>query len=472
MKSFHFKDGLLNLSIGVRFEQAIFWSAVCLHIIIFFTVATDNNGDPNEYIVIARTLFSVDAPINPNRFIGYPLFLKISSLNLYLLNLTFFVQHVLFLFSLWFFANKITNLSSLKALIYLPALIPSIAYIPNLLFPDCLILSLLLFFSGYLYAGKFLRAQFFAVCLILVKLVFIFLPLIVLGTYVLKNQNKVKGRYTFLFLSIVLLGLIPSVYLFSPFTLYQSVVQKPSFIDEPAIATSVPNPFKFTCGKEVRVLSDSETLAKFTEHSSDLYHMPLGQNLVKTFKCSPSEVKVIQRSLVIVFFTQAPVDQIYKFFRRFVRNTFIFMDVPHVGYMLELKYQLMNSNFGPTQYYEKTQLEYFEGQGMKPLRPPGQSFLRLLNSVNFKFGRALSWMIVGVIGVGFLGVLVKRLPYLASITPLIILIIFYNFSITFFAFGYDRYIFINYFLWISIIVIYLNCWFIRANNLPLRDWVK
>jgi hypothetical protein len=467
MKNSTWQGGLLNAPIGTTLERTIFWSAVLLHAIIFFTIATDNNGDPNEYIVIARTLFSPDSPINPNRFVGYPFFLKITSLNLYLLNLTFFVQHVLFLFSLWFFAKKVTDTALLKALIYLPALIPSIAYIPNLLFPDCLILSLLLIFSGYLYAGQFFRAFLVGMGLISIKLVFIFLPIIVLGAYILNRWQELNRKYIFLALSIALIGLIPSVFLFSPFPLYQSVVQKPAFIDEPAIPTVVPMPFKFICGGEIRDLSDAAVIAKFTDHSSDLYHMPLGQSLVDQFQCTPAEVKTIQRNLVISFFAQAPAHQIYKFIRRFVRNTFVLMDVPHVGYMLELKYQLMNSNFSPTQYYEKTQLEYFEGQGMKPLRPPGQSFLRILNAYNFKYERALSIIIMGIIGLGFLGILVKKVPYLPSVTSILVLIAFYNFNITFFAFGYDRYIFINYFLWIALIVVYLKYWVVKKVSLSI-----
>jgi hypothetical protein len=453
-----FAKKLLNSHACASIERIIFWSAVLLHIIVFFTIATDNNGDPNEYIAIARSLFSADAPINPNRFVGYPFFLKITSLNLALLNLTFFAQHVLFLFSLWFFANKVTDIPIFRALLYLPALIPSIAYIPNLLFPDCVILSLLLILAAYLFAGQFIQALLIAIGLILIKLVFIFLPVVIFGVYALKKCQGQNKKWIILALEIALIGLIPSVFIFSPFPLYQSVVQKPAFIDEPKMPTAAPNPFQFFCGGEMRLLSDKTAIATFTDHSSDLYHMPLGQTLVKEFKCTPAEVKVIQRNLVISFMAQAPTHQLYKFIRRFTLNTFVFMDVPHVGYMLELKYQLMNSNFSPTQYYEKTQLEYFEGQGMKPVRPPGQNFLRILNAINFKYERILSVVITVLVGFISLGILFKRLRYLPTVTPILLLVIFYNFSITFFAFGYDRYIFINYFLWFAIIIVYLEYW--------------
>lgn len=463
-----FAKKLLNSHSSIKIERAIFWSVVLLHIIVFFTIATDNNGDPNEYIAIARSLFSADAPINPNRFVGYPFFLKITSLNLALLNLTFFAQHVLFLFSLWFFANKVTDAPILRALIYVPALIPSIAYIPNLLFPDCVILSLLLILAAYLFAGQFIQALLIAIGLILIKLVFIFLPVVIFGVYALKKCQSQNKKWIILALGIALLGLIPSVFIFSPFPLYQSVVQKPAFIDEPKIPTAVPNPFQFICGGEERLLSDKVAIATFTDHSSDLYHMPLGQPLVKEFKCTPAEVKAIQRNLIISFMAQAPAHQLYKFIRRFALNTFVFMDVPHVGYMLELKYQLMNSNFSPTQYYEKTQLEYFEGQGMKPVRPPGELFLRILNSFNFKFERLLSFVIATIFAVGLFGILTRKLAYVSAITPLIVIIIFYNFSITFFAFGYDRYIFINYFLWIAICTCYLKYYFLQNFNSSIQ----
>ena len=456
MKYSSLVSSLFDARLGLALERTIFWSAVCLHIIIFFIIATDNNGDPNEYIAIARTLFSPDSPINPNRFVGYPFFLKITSLNLYSFNITFFAQHVLFLFSIWFFANKITDVPIFKALIYLPALIPAIAYIPNLLFPDCLILSLLLIFSGYLYAGQFLRAGLIGIGLILIKLVFIFLPVIVIGAYVLQKKKQIKSGYVYFALSISLLGLIPSVFLFSPFPLVQSVVQKVSISGESVIPVTAPNPFIFSCGGEVRALNDSEAIAKFTDHSADLYHMPLGEMLVNKFQCSPAEVKALQRNLVILFFTQAPGLQLKKFARRLFRNTFVFIDINHIGYMLELKYQLMNSNFNPNQYYEKSQLDYFASHGMSPLRPPGQNFFKILKVFNIEYQKLLSIIIVSGFGLGVLGLITRRIPYLTSLTPLLLLIVFYNFSITFFAFGYDRYIFINYFLWIALIIIYLN----------------
>ena len=461
MKDGSFASRLIAASHWSFIAWFIFGCICLLHLIIFFTITTDNNGDPNEYLAIARTLFMADSPINPNRFIGYPLFLKVTSLNLRLINLTFFAQHILFLFALWFFAKKITDIPLFRALIYLPGLIPSIAYIPNLLFPDCLILSLLLLLGAYLYSGQFIRAFFVGLCLILIKLVFIFVPVIVIGAYLLTTQGRIKYKYTLSMLGVALLGLIPAVFVFSPFPLYQSVVQKPSFIDEPAIPTAVPSPLTFRCGGQERILFESSATAKFTDHSSDLYHMPLGQPLVQEFGCTPAEVKTLQRELVVSFFTQAPAHQFYKFMRRFVRNTFMLMDVPHVGYMLELKYQLMTTNFSPSQFYEKTQLEYFEGQGMKPLRPPGELFLRILNSYNFMYERILSFALLGIVCVGIVGILLKKIPYISLITPLLLIIIFYNFSITFFAFGYDRYIFVNYFLWIAIIVSYLSSYLMK-----------
>jgi hypothetical protein len=77
-----------------------FLAVIFLQSVIFLTIATDNNGDPNQYLEIARLLFSGDAPITLLRFIGYPVFIKLSSFNLYALNATFFCQYFLFTFAI------------------------------------------------------------------------------------------------------------------------------------------------------------------------------------------------------------------------------------------------------------------------------------------------------------------------------------------------------------------------------------
>ena len=445
---------------NLKIERAIFISIILLHFIIFFTIATDNNGDPNEYIYVAKYLFSSDSGFSILRFVGYPFFIKITSLNLLALNLTLLIQHILLLYSIWYFANTITTKPILRALIYLPALIPAVAYLPNLLFPDSLILSLLLIFSASLFLQRYIMATVICICLILTKLVFIFLPILILGSYLLdkrKFQNSVTIYFSMGFLA---LALIPAVFLFSPFPLYQSVVQKPAFMMEKSLKTAAPDSLVFWCGGKERRISDPEVLLKVTEHSSDWAFMPLGKKLSKELSCSPREIKSLQRNLIILFFQHSPIQQSGKLATRFFKNTLNFIDVNHVGYMMMRKYYLLNTYYSFDQYYEKTQLEYFSGQEMAPLRLPSQVLLRLLNLANEPYELFLSYIIMlGLISISLVCI-TKHLALPRSVGPMIALIFTYCFCITFFAIGVDRYLFINYFLWLGVISVWAEQFFI------------
>ena len=127
-------------------EQVVFTALLVYLSLIIFSIPTDLNGDPNDYLHLARDLFSIETLSNFNRFIGYPIFIKISSLNLAQLNLTFVVQSLIFLIALYYFTHSISSKPLIRVLIYLPAFIPAVAYLPKLLFPDCLLLSFLLIF--------------------------------------------------------------------------------------------------------------------------------------------------------------------------------------------------------------------------------------------------------------------------------------------------------------------------------------
>lgn len=464
------KKSLSAFFCNLNLEKLIFILAIFLHFIIFFTIATDNNGDPNEYIYVAKHLFSSDSGYSILRFVGYPFFIKITSLNLIALNLTLLIQHVLLLYALWHFANTITTKPILRALIYLPALIPAVAYLPNLLFPDSLILSLLLIFSASLFLQRYIMATVIGICLILTKLVFIFLPVLILGSYFLDKRRFQDSMTIYFGMGFLSFALIPAVFIYSPFPLYQSIVQKPAFMMENSIKTAVPDSLAFSCGGRERFITDPEFLLRVTEHSSDWAYMPLGQRLSKELSCSPGEIKDLQRDLIVFFFRQAPIDQLGKLSTRFFRNTLNFIDVNHVGYMMMRKYYLLNTYYSFDQYYEKTQLEYFIGQEMAPLRLPSQVLLRLLNLANEPYELLLAYIIViSLIAISVVRV-TKNIALPRSVGPMIALIFIYSFCITFFAIGVDRYIFINYFLWFGVISAWLERYFeLRLSpKYPLR----
>lgn len=119
-----------------------------IQVSVFLSFSTDNNGDPNAYVHIAKTIFKEKFEFRSFRFVGYPLFLKISTLNVSNINLLFLIQSCLFLSAVYFFGRAVTKTFLGFVIVVVPGIVPSIAYLSKLPFPDCLILSLILFLLG------------------------------------------------------------------------------------------------------------------------------------------------------------------------------------------------------------------------------------------------------------------------------------------------------------------------------------
>ena len=100
---------------------------------------SNNWGDPLNYLSIAQSIDS----FNLMRFLGYPLFLKISSINLYFLFLPIIFQIALFIFSITTLENQLNKFFKQSYLIYLLMAFPDITYLHTLMFPDSLILSMI-----------------------------------------------------------------------------------------------------------------------------------------------------------------------------------------------------------------------------------------------------------------------------------------------------------------------------------------
>lgn len=455
------KKFLLRFRFLDHLPELILLTASALQLLIFFTVATDNNGDPNDYLEIAKRLFSSDAGVNPNRFYGYPLFIRITSLNLANLNLIFLIQSILLLYAVYYFSKSLPIKPFSRGLILLPTLIPAVAYTPKLLFPDSLITSLLLILAALLVNKKIKASLFVIVALIFIKLVFIFLVLLVCTIYAADKYLFFRHRIIFLYL-LGMIGLIPAVFIVTPFPLYQTIVQKPGFLNERPIATEAPNSIVISCNNQSSLEIYPLIKNKILEHSSD-EALPLGDRISKQFKCTSSEIKAVQRSMVVDFFLQDPSGQIGKLLTRFVRNNFLFFDQHHVGYMLSIKLKLLTEGLYPEIFYEKTQLDAFKNTGYKPLNLPFYELLSLMVWINPIFERLLSQFIIA----GLLLTLAFRSRQICKETgaALLLLIISYSWVITIFAFGYDRYLFINYFLWLGIITISLKGFGLQCLNI-------
>jgi hypothetical protein len=450
------KAEIINSKYALICEQVVFTALLVYISLIIFSIPTDLNGDPNDYLYSARNLFSLETLSNFNRFIGYPIFIKISSLNLAQLNLTFVVQSIIFLVALYYFARSISSNPLIRVLIYLPAFIPAVAYLPKLLFPDCLLISFLLLFCASLLRKHFFWGALFACILIFIKLVFVFCIPFWLAYFLIIQKPNYSQLIKLLYLGF-LVALIPIVFFLTPFPLYQTTVQNPAFVLDREQANPLPvnSATQILCGNNTFVLLDSVSPKDIVEHSSDALYMPIGKDEAKKRGCSLSDIKTIQRQLVSRSIFLDPSFHTFKYTKRFLRDVFVFPDAQHLWWMLDTKLHLQVSKDIDESFYSPSELDYFQSQEIKPLKQPNLRLLSSLVSLNPMMLKVFSYCILGSFFFGIILYLrIKEAP--TGVFLILGLLVSYNFVITFFAFGYDRYLMVNYFLWLGIIGLYLD----------------
>lgn len=417
---------------------------VILQAWVFLVVPTDNNGDPHDYLLMAQNLFSATTHGSFNRFIGYPLFIKIASLNVRNINLIFFVQSLFFVVALHCFASALSVTPTLQSLVYLPALIPALAYMQKLLFPDGLLLSLLLLFMVQVLKGRLYPGLAIALIATAIKLVFIFLLPLALAAWALKHSDISPRRIYLCFFGLVLL-LLPTVYLLRPFPLYQTVVQVPSFVPPAADALGPPAQLRVSCGGTVRTITDPAILSRVETHSADEYFMPLGREAAIQLGCTAEDLRTLQRQLILHYFLRAPLHQLMKFSTNALRAVFVFPQTYHVSYMLSQKAFLASKFDEQRSSYEDRQVHYFRDLGLVPPQQPGVLLLRLATHTS-QLIRFLSIAIAAIAPL-IAWRLFKTRSLLRRIGPMLAFLASYSLLLSWFGFVYDRYVYVNYFLW-------------------------
>lgn len=142
----------------------------------------NNWGDPIEYLHQAENF-----RLNLTRFIGYPFFIKIFSLNLYIIFIIPIIQTIIFIFSVVLLESEINKKNKKSYFIYLLSAFPDITYMHTLLFPDSLILSLLCFYIYFLIKKKILSLVLISILLFLLKSYLIFI-IIFTGIIIIENK--------------------------------------------------------------------------------------------------------------------------------------------------------------------------------------------------------------------------------------------------------------------------------------------
>ena len=196
------KINILNFEYLAKFTRYFFFSSI-LYCIFF--LQPNNYGDPNNYIDIAISLNSAHLL----RFPGYPLFIKITSLNTNFLYITIIVQFIIYIIATLSLEKILKKYSKFY---FFPTLIlsfPKIVYMQMLLFPDGLILSLLIFLICNLLNRINYKTILIALVLLLIKSFFIFLVIIIV--FLLLKKPKLNILLYFIFIPFIL-----GFYLFQP----------------------------------------------------------------------------------------------------------------------------------------------------------------------------------------------------------------------------------------------------------------
>lgn len=429
-----------------KIASGTFWIVAFAYALVFLLVPTDNNGDPNDYMTVARTLFSEnEGHVSILRSFGYPLFIRITSLNLHHLNFTFFAQTIIFLCAIRYFSSRTTTSPILRTLLYLPALIPSTIYLQTLLFPDGLILSLLLFYIGSL-ASAPRRGLLTVLPLIAIKNVFIFLiPLSLLRLFWEKFPKSLSWILSIYAAAIILL--VPLVFFVKPLPIYQTIVQVLDQDRNQSTPETSIKKLEFFCGGSLKSIDDSMILSKIQQHTADDSWMPIGGDAGTKLGCSASEIKNLQRSIVIDTFFADPAQQAKKLFKNFYSSVLNIPQVGHSAYMLIRKSDILSENLRDTSFYEQSQLGYFERFGLKPVEPlfyqAFRNVSKIQSNASLIYHVILSLTVVLTLAFSFTH---KHPTLTIAQASTLIFLISYSFCITIFAFVYDRYIAINYFV--------------------------
>lgn len=449
----------LFLNAQNNIEKACILSVIILQAWIFLVVPTDNYGDPSEYINIAKSLFEGDSQYQYNRMFGYPLLLKIFSFNLVSINTFFLFQSALFTFSLIYYAKTITEHPILRCIIYLPALVPSVAYMQKILFPDGVITSIVLLTMACLVNKRFLRGFALSVLLVAIKVVFVFFVVYILLLWMYEQKILINNKATIYGCYLIfVLGLLPAVYMFKPFPLYQTIVQVPSSFDDRVSPVKTPDYLEFSCGGVEQNLTDQSVLAKITKHSSDEFYMPFGYKFATEYKCTQDDMRDLQRKLIWYYATESPGYQLRKLLGNYPRAIFVVPQNFHLNYMFILKNRLLRDDYPWKAYYEDGQLLSFRKDGVEPPRQPGHVLIEWSAKYNHFAVEMLSKLSI-VTFLFLLIVLCKRKTMGSGIEIVTTFIVAYGFVVTSFAFIYDRYVYVNLFLWMTVAVFMLSSLF-------------
>jgi hypothetical protein len=151
-----------------------------------FGLNPNNWGDPVAYIHYAKQI-SFSSLLNFHtelffKFHGYPLFIKLTSINFNYFYLVIISQYLIRLISIFYLEKQLRKITKHSYLVFLFSAFPKFIYMNNILFPDALICSLIFFLIAFLLNNSLVKSLICALLIFLLKpyLIILLLLLIIL----------------------------------------------------------------------------------------------------------------------------------------------------------------------------------------------------------------------------------------------------------------------------------------------------
>lgn len=384
-------NGVMNTSSESKYhrspallESVIILAVIAVQLWVFLAVPTVLKYDIFEYIASGRkATFCHPLPSGDSihRNLGFPLYpivLRLLSFNYTHFNLLFLFQSALFVIALIVFTRTFITDIRLRWLIYIPALVPAFAWMQKLLFPDGMLLSLILIYLALLSKKYFKLSLAMAVVIFGIKTIFVFLIPLAILFWKIDYIARIRLRYKVGGLVILYSLAILFLYRYMTFYPYSIISLRPlknkyefrSYVPDKEI--SINNPFR----RRILRLWDledsmSEEVMVLTEKCA-----PFSPQLKAKYPCSDKDIARIQKDTIAILIRHRPLLPLKLAVKIFVLTfTGQFTD-GDLYLFLDQATSILNDGALITKLYDDTTLRLFSKCNVQPRNIPAFTLLK------------------------------------------------------------------------------------------------
>jgi hypothetical protein len=318
---------------------------------VIWSIPGEYQGDSYDYFSYAARLRSWTYTIDETSYLRgflYPAFLAVTWGTTG--TLTYFLQGALFLSSLALGVFVLARGSAFALLPVLVAILPSVAYLQNLIYPDGIYTSLCILFLCAVAKHKYFLGTFIAILLSLTKLIFVITIPIVLVVWVLQtypiSRKLVIG-------AVAAAPFAVGVFIFTFFFLFRDLGYMVAFARPYQAGYAIEGVFPnrdvtFACGGKSHSLPRAEVyLDPVTVPHTVAKYGPFTMEQALGFGCTHSDLRRIKGHLLAAGFLEHPLlharlGAIY-FGCALVGANYL----NHVSYMIGYRHSIWLKNYNP-----------------------------------------------------------------------------------------------------------------------------